>query len=226
MVTNQIDLSVLNGAYTTTSSILGNFDCSVTVHTGIDYGIDSHRNDKDTRLDEEYERRGKEQMSMNVINWYKIKDFDIINDKVMKVLFYDGKTVRVVCHEDDVFDVRRGLFLAMAKHQLKDTHTIEGIEYEATQFSYLKGYNKIVDDAIKAHDKKLKELEKQKQQEEERLRIKENKKRKHAEYLKRREEKRINLQAQAVLRGLQMYDAEQNKKKVDYDGGECENTAS
>lgn len=145
---------------------------------------------------------------MDVINWYKIKDFDIINDKVMKVLFYDGKTVRVVCHEDDVFDVRRGLFLAMAKHQLKDTHTIEGIEHEATQFSYLKGYNKIVDDAIKAHDKKLKELEKQKQQEEERLRTKENKKRKHAEYLKRREEKRINTQAQAVLRGLKMYDEE------------------
>lgn len=146
------------------------------------------------------------QKDKNVINWYKIKDFDIINDKVMKVLFYDGKTVKVVCHEDDVFDVRRGLFLAMAKHQLKDTHTIEGIEHEATQFSYLKGYNKIVDDAIKAHDKKLKELEKQKQQEEERLRTKENKKRKHAEYLKRREEKRINLQAQAVLRGLKMYD--------------------
>lgn len=166
------------------------------------------------------------QKDKNVINWYKIKDFDIIDNRVMKVLFYDGKTVKVVCHEDDVFDVRRGLFLAMAKHQLKDTHTIEGIEHEATQFSYLKGYNRIVDDAIKAYNKKLKAIEKQKQQEEERLRIKENKKRKHAECLKRREEKRINLQAQAVLRGLKMYDAEQNKKKVDYDGGKCENTAS
>lgn len=166
------------------------------------------------------------QKDKNVINWYKIKDFDIIDNRVMKVLFYDGKTVKVVCHEDDVFDIRRGLFLAMAKHQLKDTHTVEGIEHEATQFSYLKGYNRIVDDAIKAYNKKLKAIEKQKQQEEERLRIKENKKRKHAEYLKRREEKRINAQAQAVLRGLQMYDAEQNKKKVDYDGGECENTVS
>lgn len=142
----------------------------------------------------------------DIINWYKIKDFDIIGDKVMKVLFYDGKTVKVVCHEDDVFDIRRGLFLAMAKHQLRDTHTIEGIEHEATQFSYLKGYNKIVDDAIKAHNKKLKEIEKQKQFEEEKQRIKENKKRKHAAYLKRREEKRINLQAQAVLKGLKMYD--------------------
>lgn len=165
--------------------------------------------------------------NFDAINWYKIKDFDIIGDKVMKVLFYDGKTVKVVCHEDDVFDIKRGLFLAMAKHQLKDTHTIEGIEHEATQFSYLKGYNKIVDDAIKAHDKKLKELKKQKQQEEEKLRIKENKKRKHAEYLKRREEKRINTQAQAVLRGLQMYDetiSEDRTQKQNTPA--CENTDS
>lgn len=55
----------------------------------------------------------------DVINWYKIKDFDIIGGKVMKVLFYDGKTVKVVCHEDDVFDIRRGLFLAMAKTSAK-----------------------------------------------------------------------------------------------------------
>ena len=160
----------------------------------------------------------------DVINWYKIKDFDIIGDKVMKVLFYDGKTVKVVCHEDDVFDIRRGLFLAMAKHQLKDTHTIEGIEHEATQFSYLKGYNKIVDDAIKAHDKKLKEIEKQKQLEEEKQRIKENKKRKHAEYLKRREEKRINLQAQAVLKGLKMYDEAISKDRIQkQDAPDCNN---
>lgn len=124
------------------------------------------------------------------VNWYKIKEFKIINNKVIEVLFYDDKKVKVVCHEDDVFDLRRGLFLAMAKHQLKETHTMEGIEHEATQFSYLKGYNRIVDDAIKEHNKKAKEEAKQKQIEEEQKRVRENKKRKHTEYLKRREEKR------------------------------------
>lgn len=125
------------------------------------------------------------------VNPYVIKGFEIIvPDKVIKVLFADGEVMKMVCHEDDTFDLRRGLFVAIAKKKYKEKYTWEGIEMMATKMAYTKEYVKIVDSAIKQYNTAQKAIAKQKAKEEEEKRIAENKKRKHEKYLKRRDEKR------------------------------------
>lgn len=125
------------------------------------------------------------------VNPYVIEGFEIVvPDKVMKVLFSDGETMKLVCHEDDTFDLRRGLFVAIAKKKYKEKYTLEGIEMMATKMAYTKEYVKIVDGVIKQYNAAQKAMAEQKAKEEEKERIAKNKKRKHEKYLKRRDEKR------------------------------------
>ena len=137
---------------------------------------------------------------------YTIKGFEIVvPDKVIKVLFSDGEAMKLVCHEDDTFDLRRGLFIAIAKKKYKDKYTWEGIEMMADKMMVMKEYVKIVDGAIKQYNAAQKAIAKQKAKEEEERRIAENKKRKHEKYLKRRDEKR------------QREKDEELRKKFEYD---------
>lgn len=134
-----------------------------------------------------------------------IKDYQILcPDKVVRVDFADNTSEKMVLKDPDVFDIHRCLFIAIAKHLYKDIFTHEGIEYKATLLSYEKKYAKIVDSAIKNHEKKEKEklLKLQKEKEE-----KERIKRKRAKNLKRREqlrkkrvEEQIEIQKEAIIR--------------------------
>lgn len=112
----------------------------------------------------------------------------------------------MVCHEEDTFDLRQCLYIAIAKHLYKDTYTFEGIEYKAKEISYQKRYVKMVDKAITHYKTDIANAEKMHKDEEERKRAIANKKRKHAEYLKRREQKRLDAQAKAICEGLKLYD--------------------
>lgn len=144
-----------------------------------------------------------------------IKNYQILcPGKVVKVDFTDNTSEKMILKDPDVFDIRRCLFIAIAKHLYKDTFTPEGIEYKAALLSYEKKYVKIVNSAIKNHEKKEKErlLKLQKEKEE-----KERIKRKRAKNLKRREqlhkkriEEQINIQKEAIIR------ANDEKKKVIY----------
>lgn len=80
----------------------------------------------------------------------------IVPDKVVEIEFYDGKE-KMVCHEDDTFDLRKCCFIAIAKHLYKKEYTQEGIEHMATQLTYQKKYVKIVDKALKDYKKKEEE---------------------------------------------------------------------
>lgn len=134
-----------------------------------------------------------------------IKDYQILcPGKVVRVDFADNTSEKMVLKDPDVFDIHRCLFIAIAKHLYKDTYTPEGIEYKATLLSYEKKYAKIVNSAIKNHEKKEKEklLKLQKEKEE-----KEQIKRKRARNLKRREqlhkkkiEEQIIIQKEAIIR--------------------------
>lgn len=74
-----------------------------------------------------------------------------------------------------ILKIHRCLFIAIAKHLYKDTYTPEGIEYKATLLSYEKKYAKIVNSAIKNHEKKEKEkLLKLQKEKEEKNKLKEN----------------------------------------------------
>lgn len=93
----------------------------------------------------------------------------IVCDKVVEIEFYDGKE-KMVCHEDDTFNLRKCCFIAIAKHLYKKEYTQEGIEYMATQLTYQKKYVKIVDKALKDYKKREKEkAEKIRKEEEEKI---------------------------------------------------------
>lgn len=90
----------------------------------------------------------------------------IVPDKVVEIEFYDGKE-KMVCHNDDTFNLRKCCFIAIAKHLYKKEYTQEGVEYMATQLTYQKKYAKIVDKALKEYKRKEKEKEKKIREEEE-----------------------------------------------------------
>lgn len=123
----------------------------------------------------------------------------IVPDKVVEIEFYDGKE-KMVCHEDDTFDLRKCCFIAIAKHLYKKEYTQEGIEHMATQLTYQKKYVKIVDKALK--DYKRKEEEKaekiRKEEEEKIIRARQNLKRwSQKERRKKRQEMEENVALQS-----------------------------
>ena len=109
----------------------------------------------------------------------------IVPDKVVEIEFYDGKE-KMVCHEDDIFDLRKCCFIAIAKHLYKKEYTQEGIEHMATQLTYQKKYVKIVDKALKDYWKKEEEKEKKIRDEREREKIQERQREKRRRYKERR----------------------------------------
>lgn len=93
----------------------------------------------------------------------------IVPDKVVEIEFCEGKE-KMVCHEDDTFDLRKCCFIAIAKHLYKKEYTQEGIEHMAAQLTYQKKYVKIVDKALKDYKKKEEEkAEKIRKEEEDKI---------------------------------------------------------
>lgn len=110
----------------------------------------------------------------------------IVPEKVVEITFGDRKTEKMVCHEDDTFDLRKCCFIAIAKHLYKKEYTQEGIEHMATQLMYQKKYVKIVDKALKDYWKKEEEKEKKIRDEREREKIQEHQREKRRRYKERR----------------------------------------
>ena len=110
----------------------------------------------------------------------------IVPGKVVEITFCDMIKEKMVCHEDDTFDLRKCCFIAIAKHLYKKEYTPEGIEYMATQLTYQKKYVKIVDKALKDYWKKEEEKEKQIREEREREKIQEHQREKRRKYKERR----------------------------------------
>lgn len=135
----------------------------------------------------------------------------IVPNKVFEVFFNDGTKEKMVCHKDDTFNLRNGLFIAIAKHLYRKDYTQEGIEWKAFELTHLKKYVKIVDTALKNYDCKLKDIEKSQiaaKAEEKRIERKRIKKLEHAKHraAKREEiekEKQIEIQKEAYMRAMQ-----------------------
>ena len=113
-----------------------------------------------SRLNYDTESKGVNISNINVI----------VPDKVVEISFTDGEKEKMVCHEDDTFDLRKCCFIAIAKHLYKKEYTQEGIEHMATQLTYQKKYVKIVDKALKDYKRKEEEkAEKIRREEEEKI---------------------------------------------------------
>lgn len=124
-----------------------------------------------------------------------ILDYKVIDNKVLIVDFHTivGRVqVKTVVHDDDVFDLRKGLFIACAKCMYNGVLTPEGYEWKATEMSYTKSWIKIVDDAIKNHNKKLALMKAKLAEEEEEKKVVQRKIEKARAKRKKQEEKRAN----------------------------------
>ncbi len=134
----------------------------------------------------------------------------IIQNKVVEVTFTDGEKEKMVCHEEDTFNLRNCLFIAIAKHLYKEEYTFEGIEWKAFELTHLKKYVKIVDSALKAYDKKQKDiarLEERQKAEEELIKRKRTKRQAYKERraAKREQEEKdrqIEIQREAYLQAM------------------------
>lgn len=115
----------------------------------------------------------------------------IVPDKVVKVFFQDGKYEKMICREDDTFDLRKCLFIAMAKHWYKDKYTYEGIEKMAYELSMEKAIVKNVDSVLKTHFRELKEKEMADHREKENKLIEERRKEKLKAKKRKLKEKKL-----------------------------------
>ena len=113
----------------------------------------------------------------------------IVPGKVVEISFADDGKEKMVCHENDTFDLRKCCFIAIAKHLYKKEYTQEGIEYMATQLAYQKKYVKIVDKALKDYKRKEEEKEKKAHDEEKERIIRERQSLKRWRQKQRRKER-------------------------------------
>ncbi len=150
-------------------------------------------------------------MEQYYTNPEEITDINIIvPNKVVEVTFADGEKEKMVCREEDTFNLRNCLFIAIAKHLYKKDYTFEGIEWKASQLTYLKKYVKIVDSALRAFNKKQKEIAgleenyKAEQERIERKRIKKQayKERRAAKREKEEIDKQIAIQREAYIQAM------------------------
>lgn len=139
----------------------------------------------------------------------KIEKYEILcPEKVIRVTFTDEKQEKVVCDKVDTFDLRKGLCIAIAKHMYKDKYTLEGIEEKALEVSYTKEYVKMVDKAIREHEK-FEKTEKERIEKE-----KEEKRLAHAKRMerdKKRREHKIEIQKEAYLRAMREFQEEKSE---------------
>lgn len=116
----------------------------------------------------------------------KIVDINVYGHdkpKVVEVEFkykYDTTKIKSICCDEDEFDLKKGVYIAMSKLLYGDEYTTEGIEEKAHELSLKKDNEKMVNKAIKDYYKKLKEKEedKKKKEEEKRIRLNHEKKNK------------------------------------------------
>lgn len=134
----------------------------------------------------------------------------VVPNKVILVTFADGKTEKLICSEEDTFDLKKGLYIAIAKHKYKDEFTLEGIEAKAKEISYTKKYVKMVNKAIREHDRATEEQKKAEEKQ------REEKKRAHEKRMKnakKNRERKIQIQKDAYLFAMREFQADKKNKK-------------
>ena len=113
----------------------------------------------------------------------------IVPEKVVEISFLDGKKEKMVCSNEDKFDLEWCCYLALSKHFYRNDMTVEGIEYLAGILPFYKDWAKCVRNALKDYEQREKlkaELEADKKEKE---RIAERKRQKKIAYKQRKAER-------------------------------------
>lgn len=125
---------------------------------------------------------------------------EIVPEKVYRFTFNDGKIIKTVRSDLDIFDLEYTFYLALAKKLYAPTLTFEGVINKSYELQYEKKYKKIVKQGIKL----LKDYQENKAKKEEEKAIKERRHKKLVEKKKaarkRKRENEINLIAEAIRR--------------------------
>lgn len=96
---------------------------------------------------------------LDYVNYARISSYKTISNNgkdVTIVKFEDDKEEKMVRSNDDPYDIRKCLLIAITKHCYKEGLTFEGIEWAADQLKHYKWADKIVTKAIKEHEKQMK----------------------------------------------------------------------
>lgn len=128
----------------------------------------------------------------------KIVDINVYGHdkpKVVEVEFkYGYGTIKVksICCDEDEFDLKKGVYIALSKLLYGKEYTTEGVEEKAHELSLKKDNEKMINKAIKEYHQKIKSKEEvERKKEEERL-AKLKRKKKNEERKRRRKEKAQN----------------------------------
>lgn len=141
------------------------------------------------------------QLLDHFLNRNFISDIEIIvPNKVVKIYFLGNMYYeKMVCSDEDTFDLERCCYLALAKHFYREDYTMEGIEWLATyHLPFLKDWNICVKNALKNFYRKEEEKRKEEEDQKEKERIAERKRQKKIAYKKRREEQAKVQRAKAL----------------------------
>ena len=153
-------------------------------------------------------------ISDHFLNRNFISDIEIIvPNKVVKIYFLGNMDYeKMVCSDEDTFDLERCCYLALAKHFYREDYTMEGIEWLATyHLPFLKDWNICVKNALKDFYKKEEEKRKEKEDQKEKKRIAERKRQKKIAYKKRREERAKEAMKKALSDSINMLNKEMLK---------------
>ena len=110
----------------------------------------------------------------------------IVPEKVVELSFFDGGKEKMVCSDEDKFDLEWYCYLALSKHLNKNEMTLEGIEYYAKTMSFYKDWAKCVHNALKDYKRKEEAKAKAEADKKEKERIAERKRQKKISYKQRK----------------------------------------
>ena len=123
----------------------------------------------------------------------QIKEIKILNpNKVVGFTFSNGKKIKTICDDNDVFDLKYACFLAYAKLMYSEDYTFEGVLHRAKEISYQKKFVRLVNEGLKRYKEAEKEKEKQERLKKEKKERNINKQKKKKICAAKRKEKQLN----------------------------------
>lgn len=138
----------------------------------------------------------------------KIVDINVYgNDKpkVVEVEFkyaYETTKIKSICCDEDEFDLKKGVYIALSKLLYGKEYTTEGVEEKAHELSLKKDNEKMVNKAIKEYHRKIKAKDEAERKEEQENLAKLRRKKKNEERKQRRKEKSMNELAKLIKKSI------------------------
>lgn len=140
----------------------------------------------------------------------KIVDINVYgNDKpkVVEVEFkygYETTKIKSICCDEDEFDLKKGVYIAMSKLLYGNEYTTEGVEEKAKELSFKKDNEKMVNKAIKDYHKKIKAKEEAKEKEKQKKKEELARKKKNGERKKRQRERKRKEEANIIAEAIKI----------------------